>query len=107
MSYIFHRSAGSLCYNGKHVILYYTMIKSLQLSILNGAYNGLGQSAGSLVGGYLSKHMGIRDAFILAGAINVLLLGGYLVGSYSPYLFSELLSFATDDSADTDPIKDV
>ena len=89
------------------ILIYQLLRYFLQLSILNGAYNGLGQSAGSLVGGYLSKHMGIRGAFILSGAINLLLLAGYLVGSYSPYLFSEFLSFVKEDSEDIDPIKEV
>lgn len=37
-----------------------------QLGILNGVYTGLGQSAGSLIGGHLCKTYGIAGGFKLA-----------------------------------------
>ena len=52
------------------------------LGLLNGVYGGIGQSAGALLGGYLSKRHGIGRAFVLAAhgeAAVVLLFGLYLV----------------------------
>ena len=52
------------------------------LSLLSGTYNGLGQSVGSLVGGALSKRVGIIRTFNLCAVLDtVLALGfaGYLV----------------------------
>jgi hypothetical protein len=52
------------------------------LGLLNGVYGGIGQSAGAVLGGYLSKRQGIGRAFVLAAqgqAVVVLLFGLYLV----------------------------
>jgi len=43
------------------------------LSLLSGTYNGLGQSVGSLVGGALSKRIGIVRVFSLCAGVDVLL----------------------------------
>jgi predicted MFS family arabinose efflux permease len=51
------------------------------LGLLNGVYGGIGQSAGAVLGGYLSKRQGIGRAFVLAAqgqAVVLLLFGLYL-----------------------------
>lgn len=43
------------------------------LSLLSGTYNGLGQSVGSLVGGALSKRIGIINVFKVCGVFDAVL----------------------------------
>jgi len=46
---------------------------------LNAVYHGLGQSTGSLVGGFLSSTMGIAKSFYLWSVVDALMLGLYLL----------------------------
>jgi hypothetical protein len=41
---------------------------------LNGIYGGLGQSLGSLIGGEMSKNLGIQKAFYICGAVDMVIL---------------------------------
>jgi hypothetical protein len=46
---------------------------------LNCTYGGLGQSLGSLLGGTLSKQLGIMQTFFLCGLVDSVILMIYLV----------------------------
>lgn len=59
-------------------------LTATMLSLLNGVYHGIGQSLGALVGGYLSKYVGISMAFITCGFVDLGILSVYLA-----FLFSE------------------
>lgn len=49
-------------------------LTATMLSVLNGCYGGLGQSVGSLIGGALSKRMGLSEAFKYCWKVEGLIL---------------------------------
>jgi MFS family permease len=55
------------------------------LGLLNGMYGGLGQSMGALLGGYLSKKMGISKGFLLCASIEVGLCLIYTLYNFKMY----------------------
>ena len=53
-------------------------LSATMLSILNAMYGGLGQSIGSLIGGWMSSHFGISRTFLLCGAADLVCLKLFL-----------------------------
>lgn len=54
-------------------------LTATMLSILNAMYGGLGQSIGSLLGGWMSNHFGISRTFFLCGGVDVVCLALFVV----------------------------
>eukprot|EP01041_Mallomonas_annulata_P002709 gene2709-5331_t len=62
-------------------------LTATMLGLLNAVYGGIGQSAGSLIGGSLSKSMGIANAFYMCAAVDSVILALfslYRIVFYSP-----------------------
>jgi MFS family permease len=54
-------------------------LTATMLGTLNGMYGGLGQSLGSLIGGYLSKRYGISSTFKACAAIDLVIFVLYML----------------------------
>ena len=54
-------------------------LTATMLGLLNGVYGGLGQSIGSLIGGMLSKQMGLKKAFFTCGITDLVFLVIFLI----------------------------
>ena len=50
-------------------------MSTTMLGVLNGLYNGVAQTIGSIVGGYLVHLYGMKKAFRICAIINTLILG--------------------------------
>eukprot|EP00981_Chlorochromonas_danica_P006279 scaffold1348_cov184-Ochromonas_danica.AAC.6 len=84
----------ALFWSGATYYVYNISPKSLtatMLGLLNGVYGGLGQSLGSLIGGELSRKMGICRAFYSCAAVDLSILATFLVIQISLH-FSHKLS---------------
>ena len=57
-------------------------LTATMLSILNAMYGGLGQSIGSLIGGWMSTRVGISRTFLLCGAADLVCLKLFLAYSH-------------------------
>lgn len=60
------------------------------MGLLNGIYGGIGQSSGSLIGGYLSRKMSISQTFKYCAAFEVVLT--VIFGIYQAIQYSLQLS---------------
>ena len=49
------------------------------MGLLNGMYGGLGQSVGAIIGGSLSRKMGIVKMFFIAGAADFIAIILFIV----------------------------
>ena len=73
-------------------------LTATMLSILNGVYGGLGQSIGSLIGGMLSKQMGLKQAFFTCGIIDSIFLILFLLYQRHLYMVANNKSSSSSSS---------
>ena len=54
----------------EHFSLHCSFILALKLQLLNGAYNGIGRSLGSIIGGKLQAQFGTAKTFLYGAIAN-------------------------------------
>jgi hypothetical protein len=72
------------------------------LGLLNGVYGGIGQSLGSLIGGDLSRKMGIVRAFYSCAAVDGFILLAFLLYQATFYLIEQPSSATAAEKIDSD-----
>lgn len=72
----------------------------IQLSLLNGVYAGLGQSLGSILGGYCTKQLGTAKLFTYCAVANVIVFLIYALGYVMHTVWQQRALPTTTSSSD-------
>jgi hypothetical protein len=70
-------------------------LTATMLGLLNGIYGGMGQSVGALIGGYLSRHHGIPQTFLICGMLELCVLALFSVYQVHLAMYTKLKKVQT------------